>query len=219
MEHNLIRATQIPEEWNCLELLVVKYVDDVLGAEKIYCRAGKLHSSTRKQTSTVHAQHSETLINAITEKAACLGLNVNAKKTQMVCLNSSSTLEVSTFIRGNDNTKVYSGEKMKILGFYFDSRPLVHRHVEELKTKFRKRLWMLRNLKSSRAGKKDLLDCYLCFIRPVLDYCSNVYHPMFNSDLTNQLEKLQTSALKIIFGYGKEREELLEEAGISSLKE
>ena len=91
--------------------------------------------------------------------------------------------------------------------------------MEELKKKFRKRLWLLRNLKNARAERKDLIDCYVCFIRPVLEYCSNVYHPMLCLGLTKMIEKMQFTALKIILGYGKEKEKLLEESGLPTLEE
>ena len=108
---------------------------------------------------------------------------------------------------------------MKILGFSFDSRPTVERHTEELRKKFRKRLWLLRNLKYARADAKDLVDCYSCFLRPVLEYCCSVYHPMLNSTQSTSLEKLQYAALKIIFGYNHEKADLLRLSGLSTLEE
>ena len=91
-EYEEIRSNFIPDSWEQKEPLVVKYVDDVLGVEKIGTSVGKLHSTTRKQTSLVHAIGSEELINAITENAATLGLKVNASKTQMVCIYDSTNL-------------------------------------------------------------------------------------------------------------------------------
>ena len=46
----------IPDDWDPGEPVIVKYVDDVLGTEKIFPPAGKLHSTTRKQSCIVYAK-------------------------------------------------------------------------------------------------------------------------------------------------------------------
>ena len=140
----------------------------------------------------------------------------------MVCVSSANSMTVSTFIRESretNPTKIHSSNSMKILGFYFSSKPSVELHIATLQKKFRQRLWLLRNLKHAKADKKDLLDSYLCFIRPVADYCTNVYHTMMTGGMTDALEKLQTTALRIIYGFDKTREELLDKAGITTLQE
>ena len=107
---------------------------------------------------------------------------------------------------------------MKILGFYFDSRPGVEKHLEETSRKFRKRLWLLRHLTKSIKCKKELVSCYVCFLRPVVEYCSNVFGPMLNKGQVAFLENMQYSALKIIFGFGVCKSKLLELAGLPLLE-
>ena len=46
--------------------LVVKYVDDILGAESVFIPAGKSHFTVNKSTCTVYAKRSEELIDSIT---------------------------------------------------------------------------------------------------------------------------------------------------------
>ena len=58
----------------------------------------------------------------------------------------------------------------------------------------------------------------MCFLRPVIDFCSNVYHSMLNQSQKSRLEKLQTSALKIIFGYNTPSSELNEIADLTTLE-
>ena len=201
-----------------LDYLVVKYVDDVLGTEKLCAAAAKLHLSTREQKCTIFAKKSEELINAITDNAAKLGLKVNSKKTQMVCVSGNNLSDVSSFIRDQEGNRIVSTDSMKILGFHFGTQPTVQKHIEVLSTKLRKRLWLLRKLKQANASNSDLVGSYCSFIRPVFDYCSNVYHSMLNITQTEHLEKLQKTALKIIFGYDKDYETLLSLATITTLK-
>ena len=89
----------------------------------------------------------------------------------------------------------------------------------EISKKFRKRLWLLGNIKRATKNTDELLKCYCSFLRPILDFCSNVYHPMINITLATVLEKLQLSALKIILGYRLSSDELLEKAELTTLQE
>ena len=220
IEHQEIRNQLIPEGWESGTPMVVKYVDDVLGSEKLFAPAGKSHLSTNKQKCSIHAFNSEIMIDSITLNAAKLGLKVNEKKTQMVCVSGSHTVHTGTFIlEPRSGTKVLSSDEMKILGFNFSSKPTVDRHVDLMIRKAKKRLWLLRNLKNAKATRKDLLDSYTCFIRPIFDYCANVYHPMTTKQMDYDIEKLQTSALRIIYGYDKSSCELLDISGLPTHKE
>ena len=74
-------------------------------------------------------------------------------------------------------------------------------------------------MKSSVKNKKELVGFYTCFVRPILDYCSNVYHPMLTKTLTQDLENLQYTALKIVYGYEETKPSLLELSGLTTLEE
>ena len=149
-----------------------------------------------------------------------LGLGVNAKKTQMVCVNATITNNLDTYIRNPvDKSRISGGKELKILGFYFDNRPTVDRHVEEIEKKFRRRVWLLRNLKRAKIDNNELVSAYCSFIRPVIEFCSSIYHPMLNKNLNLRIEKLQYSALRIIYGYELERHELLKKSGLGTLEE
>ena len=97
-EHITLREEIVPEDWEYTKPIVVKYVDDILGSEKLYLPTGKTHLSTDKQISVLYAKQSEELINRITINAAVLGLKVNAKKTQMTCISTSTVVKPSSFI-------------------------------------------------------------------------------------------------------------------------
>ena len=108
---------------------------------------------------------------------------------------------------------------MKILGFYFGVRPGVDAHVTELLRKVRSRSWIIRNLKRSGLPPADLLKCYFSLIRPVLDYCCQVYHPMLNGLQTEKLEKLQRDIYKTIFSFDKSYRQILEDESLETLQE
>ena len=61
---------------------------------------------------------------------------------------------------------------------------------------------------------------HMCsMLRPIVEFCSVVYHPMLNNEQSLRVERLQKIALKIVFGFGLEYDELLEKAGIERLEE
>ena len=147
-QHQLLRAEQYPLNWNYTSPLVVKYVDDILGSEPLFIPAGKTHVTTNKTLCTIHAKNSEELIHTIKERALDLGLKVNGKKTQMTCISASTSTSISTIINFEEE-RIRSEEEMKILGFYFDHKPSIGKHIEEIGKKFRRRLWFVRHLKKA----------------------------------------------------------------------
>ena len=69
-----------------------------------------------------------------------------------------------------------------------------------LKKNFRERYWDLRHLKKNGFEIADLFKVYSAVVRPVADYMMIVYHSMLTDSQDEALERLQTHALKCIFG-------------------
>ena len=90
---------------------------------------------------------------------------------------------------------------MKLLGFHFDRRATAHAHVEALRRRFRERTWILRHLKRSGFNDQELARVYRTIIRPVADYCSVIYHSLLTDEMDQAVERLQSQALKNIYGY------------------
>ena len=109
--------------------------------------------------------------------------------------------KASGHIRDNDGNRLKSGETMKILGFHVDGRPSVHAHVAALKRRMRETVWILRHLRIAGFNEDELATVYTTVVRPVIDYCCVVYHPMLNDLQDQEIERLQAQALKNIYGY------------------
>ena len=116
-------------------------------------------------------------------------------------------------------TEENSQEQMTLLGFRFDDRPSVHAHIGFIREKFNSRAWMLRHLMGSGVPVNDVVQIYTSLIRPVIKYVNTVYHPMLNVVLAEELESMQRSAMRIIFGHWIPYCAALDSAGIHSLKE
>ena len=66
---------------------------------------------------------------------------------------------------------------------------------------------------------KDIVTIYSTTIRPVIEYAAQVYHPMMTKQQNDDLERLQRSSLKIIYGPKISYREALGLTGLPSLEE
>ena len=71
-------------------------------------------------------------------------------------------------------------------------------HVESICKKAAMRLYFLKQLKHAKVPPKDMLLFYTTCIRPVLEYACPVFHHSLPQYLSNEMERLQKRALRII---------------------
>ena len=72
-------------------------------------------------------------------------------------------------------------------------------HVNQLVKKVSSRLYCLRQLKRSAVAPKNLIIFYITCIRSLLEYACPVFHRALPGYLSDDLERLQRPALRIIF--------------------
>ena len=77
----------------------------------------------------------------------------------------------------------------------------------------------MRFLKRSGMNENNLLSIYFTMLRSAVEYCSTIYHSMIPASLSEKLEKIQRHALRIIFGWNVNIEELMVAKGIETLNE
>ena len=54
-------------------------------------------------------------------------------------------------------------------------------------------------------------------LRPLLEYCAPVFHPMLTDGMSQRLESLQRRALQIIYGFDRRYEDILAITGLEKL--
>ena len=89
-------------------------------------------------------------------------------------------------------------------------------HIENVIKKGASRLYLLRQLKRAKGDPAQLLCFYTTCIRPMSEYACQVFHNGLSEYLSEELEKIQRRALRIIFpdlGY----QEALKECNIATL--
>ena len=139
---------------------------------------------------------------------------VNKSKTKMICASDAQTYAARTFIRDSDGLEIASGGHMKVLGYHIDSCPTAHAHVSALRVRMRDTVWILRHLGLAGFTKEELAWVYKTVVRPVLDYCAVIYHPMLTDEQDQIVERLQAQALKSIYGYKESYARMREMAGV-----
>ena len=74
-------------------------------------------------------------------------------------------------------------------------------HIFDVTSKAAKRLYLLRQLKRAGICASDLVLFYCSAIRSVLEYACEVFHFSLPSYLSEELERIEKRALRIIFPY------------------
>ena len=139
------------------------YIDDSNGCERLNL-ANKIKTySCNRQTTLIHAKKSETFFKRVEERSSRLGMKINAKKTQLLCVSPSGS-DTRSFVRISGDERTESDDSLKICGYRFGTKPSVSEQGEALERKFNERAWVLRNLKRSGFSKPDLVTTYTSLI-------------------------------------------------------
>ena len=175
------------------------YIDDLNVIERVRESGAITHMTEMKTRKFIHSPESEKIFGGINAVASEDNMRVNPKKTQLLCITTSTSYDSTSYIRHEDE-RLRSGEFLKILGFYFDKNPGVGFHVRKMLEKIRDKLWSLRHLKKCGLSQRDLVGVYKTFLLPILDYAIPTYHPQLNLFLASEIERVQADSMRIIFG-------------------
>ena len=97
-----------------------------------------------------------------------------------------------------NNYPVEHVNSAKLLGVMLSSDLKWNEQCAYIVKKSSRRLYMLRLLKRANEDKKTLITVYRTCIRPILEYCNQIWHFNIPAYLSNDIERIQRRALKII---------------------
>ena len=192
-----------PSHWKEKPLSTYKFVDDFLSCEKSWLGNSYKIYGEKKPISVVQAEQCEKFFATVKQNASEIGMRVKDRKTQLLCISPSNAGDYESYIRLGDGSKIVSQHELKQLGFFFSKKPTLDFYLSKIASKFRRQLWFLRHLKKALVSTDDLLHVYKCFLLPIIGYASVVYHPLLTASQANDIERLQSAALKIIYGWEK----------------
>ena len=116
------------------------------------------------------------------------------KELRISFTKSENPLEPITI----NNMNIEVVPSAKLLGVMISNDLKWNVHAEMICKKVAARLYFLRQLKRAKVPTNDLLTFYTTCIRPVAEYACPVFHTALPQYLSDQLERLQKRALRII---------------------
>lgn len=173
-----------------------------------------------KERKEIRASACEVGFKVILANSAAIGMCVNSKKTQLLCISPALHSETTAFILDGQGGKIVSEQEMTILGFCFGSRPNLNSHMDLVTSKYNNACsWIVRHLKLSGVSDKDIALVFSTTIRSCIKYASVVYNSMLTKSQSDDLERMQRRALKIIYGHKTSYADTLEKSGLKTLEE
>ena len=180
-----------------------KYVDDLT----------ILESRRYNQQSQIQCQ-----INSLETWSLSNNMKLNPKKCIVMTISFMRQPIQQTF--HIDTTPLNAASIVKVLGIHIQQNLKWDTHVNEMVKKCNRRLFMLRTLKRFNLPLCDLITIYTGYVRPILEYCAPVFHSSLTKKQTNDIERIQKRACKIILGFNYSTyENALVTCNITSLKE
>ena len=126
------------------------YIDDYNAIERISVSNAVSHITTQRRRTEVRANKSESQFGQVVSLANDIGMKVNDRKTQMLCIHPFTSDDMSTYIKTPSEQVIKSTESLKILGFHFNKEPNAIHHVKILLGKFYSKLWTIRFFETQR---------------------------------------------------------------------
>ena len=177
------------------------YVDDTTLFDSVSTDKAVVHLSTATAKATFQGLALERDLAELKGRVEEINMKINAKKTQLLVISPPNGYDTSAVLRQEGEEEVWSVDTLKLVGFTFGLRPGAAAHLEVIHARFRRRVWMLYNLRDAGFKGRTLYRLYCCYIRSIVEYCSVVYHHMLTLEQEKALEKLHRLEVKICFGF------------------
>ena len=179
-----------------------KYIDDTTLFEAVDMATAIRHITAARTSEVLPAPFLENGLAEIARRALEIGMKVNVKKTQLLCISPSNGCLTSAAIQPTDDGEpITSNETMKLVGFTFGDVPGVGAHVDAIREEYRRKIWMLFHLREAGIRGWNLFRLYCCYIRSRIEYLSVAYHSMLLKGQAEALEKLHQYAVGVCFGF------------------
>ena len=219
----VLRDRTIPEEpnpvtsaiWKPRATGTHKYIDDSISDTKLNFENEPLVNGTKDKL----AMDAQNTFRRTIRNAELIGMKANTDKTKLLLVSDSLSFKARAHFRSIEGTRLESGESLKLLGFTFGPRPTCQLHVDTIKRSFRGRYWLLIHMKQHYYSEQELVKAYKTLVRPIAEYCSVVFHSMLSDKQDEEIERLQATALRYIFGYGIPYSIMREKADLPTLRQ
>ena len=122
---------------------------------------------------------------------------INVKKTKNIIFNFTDNFKFATRLNLKGEM-VETIENTKLLGTIISNDLKWDLNTANIVKKANSRMELLRKVSSFGAPVQDLITIYILFIRSLLEQSATVWHSSLSQENSNDLERVQKSAIKII---------------------
>jgi hypothetical protein len=188
-----------------------KYVDDLTILELLYLTTST--SNTTSYNAKLHVPSdvgpdqifipgsslkTQNYLKNIAEWTNVNKMLLNEKKSNYMIISRLHSDVTTRLTLNNENLdRVHS---IKLLGVWLNDKLDWETNTREICKKAYSRISLLTKLKYAGSNIADLISIYVTFIRCVLEYCCVVWHSSLSNYQSNCIERVQKTALKIIYG-------------------
>ena len=197
---------------------ICKYIDDCISCEKLNFGQVDIEVVDGKPIKRRRAVGIQNSFVSITGNAKKKGMKINTDKTGLICISDALHYRPETYFAAGAEL-IESKSSLKVLGYHFSSKPDARAQADSVKKKIRQRYWSLTHLSDLGFSKPELVQVYKSSILPLADYCDVAYHSQLTDEQDEAIERLQSTALKRIFGYKNSAKELRSLADLKTLRE
>ena len=187
-----------------------KFVDDLTVLEKINllviglasfnCQAS-VPSNIPAHNQIIPAEHlkSQEYLKQIQEWTQNQKMILNKKKTKVMIFNFNNDHKFTTALK-LDGEVLEVVEQAKLLGVVLTNDLKWNENTKYLVKKANLRLQLLRKVAEFSTSIEDKRTIYLLYVRSILEQSSVVWHSSLSQENSEDLERVQKSAVRIILG-------------------
>ena len=215
---SLDKSLTSPGPWEEYQLVeMFKYVDDTTLLERCDKDRCARHISATQPLEEVDARAAGDAMANIVKRTEEIGMRVNAKKTQVVCISTNNGYQTTASLNVG-NEQIRSQPAIKLLGFVIDDCPGVGGQIKLIKDKFRARFWTLIHLRRAGIAGGRLFKLYAALVRPVLEANSVVFHSMLTGTQAADPERMQRRVIRLCYGFATHPDTIAMNLGIETLE-
>ena len=206
-----------------------KFVDDLTVLEKVNLLAIGLssfyHHATVSSIIPTHnqfipAEHLQTqkFIDTITDWTEKRKMILNQKKTKVMIFNFTDNYKFTAkCMLKNEIVEVVN--QSKLLGVIMSDDLKWDKNTEYIVSKANTRMQLLRKISEFTTSKEEKKNIYILFVRSILEQSCVVWHSSLTQENSDDLERVQKGAVRIILGGNYEDyEEALIKIDLDTLK-
>ena len=192
------------------------YVDDTTLVDVVPMSAAVRHVTTGVTDELLSGLELESAMLNLERDATNIGMAINRKKTQLLVISPPNGCNTRAILNIGEE-QIHSQARLKLVGFTFCEKPDASEHVEQIRERFRVRVWMMYHLKRAGFKGRGLYRLYCCYLRTVIEYCSVVYHSLLTAGQSEDLERIHRQAIRICYGTENQTRDIMATEGIETL--